>query len=133
IIQSFVQGFEPLLDHSSSPPIASATAHSAFRAGVSYALHNGRMRLFRQQSGQFVAFVHNRDLRMVMFGFFIRYKAISDNNDKISRLNKPCSRSVQTDDPGASRPWNRIGLEPCAVIVVNDLYLLVWKDVNGFH
>src|SRR5215203_505757 len=58
---------------------------------------------------------------------------VGHEDDDITRRAEPRARAVQLHDPGTGLAGNEIGLQPRAVVDVDDLHALVRQHVGRFH
>ena len=61
-----------------------------------------------------------------------RHGGVCHDNHLVAHLDTSCRRAVETDDARASLAGYSIGLETVAVVNVNYLHLLVFKDAGFF-
>ena len=80
-----------------------------------------------------VGAVDEHDRGLAGAGLGVVEVGVRDDDDGVPGVDQPRRGAVQAHHAGAALALDDVGLEPCAVVVVDDLDLLVDQQVGGVH
>ena len=66
-------------------------------------------------------------------GLLCVHPGVGHDDDDIARLYKTCCRSIEADDARATLATDDVGLQACAIVVVDDLHLLACDQVGSLE
>ena len=75
--------------------------------------------------------VHEDDVRLVLAGLGVLHLRVGDEDDAVTGMHEAGSGAVDADDAGATLAGDRVGLEPGAVVDVDDVHELAGQQVGG--
>lgn len=78
-------------------------------------------------------FVGEDDFGREALSLFLCEPRISHNDDDVAWLNEASGSTIQANGPRATFPYDSIGLEPCPIVVVYNLYTLPGQDASSVH
>src|SRR3954447_20696182 len=80
-----------------------------------------------------VAGVDENDLRTQLARLGVGEGAVADEDDQVALVHEASRRAVDADDAAAPRTLDDVGLEPGAVVDVDDRHLLTGQQVGRLH
>src|SRR4051812_22465171 len=100
----------------------------ANEAGVRERLGRGGTR-----GGEAVVRVDEHDLWPQIPRLGVGHRAVADDDDEVAFVHQPRGGTVDADDTGASGAGDDVGLQPGAVVDVDDGHLLAGQQIGRVH
>ena len=84
-------------------------------------------------SYQPVVFVRKNNQWLVRFSFFVGEHAVGNDDDDVAGLGTTGGGSVEADNARSALTFYDIGYKPFAVIIIHNMYLLVFQQTYRVH